>query len=153
MRCPKCTHQEDKVIDSRSSRNGAAIRRRRICAKCGYRYTTYEEIIKAKLRVIKRDGRHEDFDKSKLLNGIRVACEKRPISSEQMDVLVESVIEEMESEFEKDVPSQVIGRIVMNRLEKIDEVAFVRFASVYRNFKDVNQFLSAIKGIVGKNEK
>jgi len=141
------------VIDSRSSRNGAAIRRRRICAKCGYRYTTYEEIIKAKLRVIKRDGRHEDFDKSKLLNGIRVACEKRPISSEQMDVLVESVIEEMESEFEKDVPSQVIGRIVMNRLEKIDEVAFVRFASVYRNFKDVNQFLSAIKGIVGKNEK
>ncbi len=153
MRCPKCTHQEDKVIDSRSSRNGVAIRRRRICAKCGYRYTTYEEIIKAKLRVIKRDGRHEDFDKAKLLNGIKVACEKRPISSEQMDVLVEGVIEDMESEFEKDVPSQVIGRIVMNKLEKIDEVAFVRFASVYRNFKDVNQFLSAIKGIVGKNEK
>ena len=152
MRCPKCTHQEDKVIDSRSSRNGAAIRRRRICAKCGYRYTTYEEIIKAKLRVVKRDGRHEDFDKSKLLNGIKVACEKRPISSEQLDVLVESVIEEMESEFEKDVPSQVIGRIVMNKLEKIDEVAFVRLASVYRNFKDVNQFLSAIKGIVGKSE-
>lgn len=152
MRCPKCTHQEDKVIDSRSSRNGAAIRRRRICAKCGFRFTTYEEIIKARLRVVKRDGRHEEFDRTKLLGGIRTACEKRPISSEQLDVLVESVIEELESEFEKDVPSQVIGRIVMNKLEKIDEVAFVRFASVYRNFKDVNQFLSAIKGIVGKND-
>lgn len=150
MRCPKCGHQEDKVIDSRSARNGAVIRRRRMCLGCSYRYTTYEEVLKAGLRVVKRDGRHEELDRKKLLSGIERACEKRPISAEQMESLVDSIIDDLESEFEREVPSEAIGEKVMGRLEKIDEVAFVRFASVYRRFRDVNQFLSAIRHMIGK---
>ena len=150
MRCPKCSYQEDKVIDSRSVRNGAVIRRRRMCMKCGHRFTTYEEVIKAQLRVTKRDGRLEDLSRVKLLNGIARACEKRPISTEQMEAVVDSVIEEVDNEHEKEVSTDVIGRLVMSRLESLDEIAFVRFASVYRRFKDVNQFLSAIKGMMSK---
>ncbi|MBN2301526.1 MAG: transcriptional repressor NrdR [Lentisphaerae bacterium] len=150
MRCPKCTYTEDKVIDSRAARNGSVIRRRRTCLRCGHRFTTYEEIVKTKLQVVKRDGRHEDLDRTKLVSGIARACEKRPISVEQIEGLVDSILDELESEFEREVPSQAIGRKVMERLEKVDDVAFVRFASVYRRFKDVNQFLSAIKGMIGK---
>ncbi len=150
MRCPKCSHLEDKVIDSRAANNGAVIRRRRTCLRCGHRFTTYEEVVRAKLRVIKRDGRHEDLDRDKLVSGVQRACEKRPISSDDIETLVDSIIEEVEAEHERDVPSQVIGKKVMDRLEKLDEVAFVRFASVYRRFKDVNQFLSAIGGLIGK---
>lgn len=150
MRCPKCSNSEDKVIDSRAARNGSIIRRRRMCLRCGYRFTTYEEIIKTRLRVIKRDGRHEDLDRNKLINGIKRACEKRPVSTEDIEKVVESIIEEIESEYETEIPSEVIGKKVMQRLEKLDEVAFVRFASVYRRFKDVNQFLGAIKGLIGK---
>lgn len=150
MRCPKCAHLEDKVLDSRSARNGSVIRRRRMCQGCGHRYTTYEEIIRAHLRVIKSDGRHEELDRNKLISGIERACEKRPISAEQIEALVDGIIDEVESEYEREVPSQAIGKKVMDRLEKIDEVAFVRFASVYRRFKDVNQFLSAIEGMIAK---
>ena len=150
MRCPKCSHLEDKVIDSRAANNGAVIRRRRTCLRCGHRFTTYEEVVRARLRVIKRDGRHEDLDRNKLVSGIQRACEKRPISSDDIEALVDSIIEEVEAENEGDVPSHVIGKKVMDRLEKLDEVAFVRFASVYRRFKDVNQFLSAIGGLIGK---
>lgn len=150
MRCPKCKHPEDKVIDSRAARNGALIRRRRMCLGCGHRFTTYEEIIKAELRVIKRDGRHEDLDRDKLARGIGRACEKRSISTGDIDSLVDGIIDELENEYEREVPSQAIGKKVMERLEKLDEVAFVRFASVYRRFKDVNQFLSAVKGLIGK---
>ncbi|OVE75908.1 transcriptional regulator NrdR [bacterium E08(2017)] len=150
MRCPKCTNQEDKVIDSRSVRNGAAIRRRRICARCGFRYTTYEEVIKTQLKIIKRDGRHEEIDRSKLVSGLERACQKRPIGTDQVEALVDGIIEELESEYEREVPSQVIGKKVMDKLEHIDEVAFVRFASVYRRFKDVNQFMSAVEDLVGK---
>jgi transcriptional repressor NrdR len=150
MRCPKCRHLEDKVIDSRSASNGDAIRRRRTCLGCGYRFTTYEQVVKAKLRVIKSDGRHEDLSRQKMVNGIQRACEKRPISAEDIERLVDGIVDEVENEYEREVPSQVIGQKVMNRLEKLDEVAFVRFASVYRRFKDVNQFLSAIQGIVGR---
>lgn len=152
MRCPKCGHLEDKVIDSRTSRSGAAIRRRRMCLKCGYRFTTYEELVKAKLRVIKRDGRHEDFDRTKLLSGVARACEKRPISVDDMDALVDTVMEELESEYDREVPSIAIGQKVMDRLQRLDEVAFVRFASVYRRFTDVNQFMSAIQSVIGKND-
>lgn len=152
MRCPKCSHQEDKVIDSRSARNGAAIRRRRMCIQCGYRYTTYEEVVKQRLSVIKRDGRHEDLSREKLWSGAQRACEKRPISVEDIDHLVDGIIEELESEFERELPSHVIGQKMMNRLEKIDEVAFVRFASVYRRFKDVNQFMSAVADLVAKEK-
>lgn len=150
MRCPKCGHLDDKVIDSRSVRNGDVIRRRRICLKCGYRFTTYEEVVKATLRVVKRDGRHEEFDRKKLMNGIERACEKRPISTQQIEALVDGIISELESEYEREVTSTAIGKKVMERLEKLDEVAYVRFASVYRRFRDVNQFLSEVEGLIGR---
>lgn len=150
MKCPKCSHQEDKVIDSRSARNGAVIRRRRMCLGCGYRFTTYEEILKAALRIIKRDGRHEELDRKKLLSGIERACEKRPISAEQMENVVDSIIDELEQEYDREVPSEAVGEKVMNKLERLDEVAFVRFASVYRRFRDVNQFLTQIRHMIGK---
>ena len=150
MRCPRCGHLEDKVIDSRASRAGDIIRRRRSCVNCGHRYTTREEVVKAQLHVIKRDGRHEDLSRDKLINGITRSCEKRPIGLDQIEALVDSVIAEIENEFEREVPSEVIGEKVMGRLEKLDEVAYVRFASVYRRFKDVNQFLNAIQGMVNK---
>lgn len=150
MRCPKCSHQDDKVIDSRTVRNGDVIRRRRVCLKCGYRFTTYEEVVKAGLRVIKRDGRHEEFDRKKLQSGIQRACEKRPISVQQIDAVVDSILGELESEYEREVPSTIIGQKVMDKLEELDEVAYVRFASVYRRFRDVNQFLSEVEGLIGR---
>ena len=150
MRCPKCGHLDDKVIDSRSVRNGDVIRRRRNCLKCGHRFTTYEEVVKATLRVIKRDGRHEEFDRKKLINGVTRACEKRPISTQQIEALVDSIISELESEYEREVSSTAIGKKMMDRLEKLDEVAYVRFASVYRRFRDVNQFLSEVDGLIGR---
>ncbi len=150
MRCPKCSHQDDKVIDSRSVRNGDVIRRRRVCLKCGHRFTTYEEVIKTSLRVIKRDGRHEDLDRHKLLRGIGSACQKRPISVQQLETLVDAVIGELEAEYEREVPTTAIGQKVMDRLEQLDEVAYVRFASVYRRFRDVNQFLSEVESLIGR---
>jgi len=150
MRCPKCGHLDDKVVDSRSVRNGDVIRRRRICQKCQHRFTTYEEVVKATLRVIKRDGRHEEFDRKKLLSGVERACEKRPISAQQIESLVDAILSELESEYEREVSSTAIGKKVMDRLEKLDEVAYVRFASVYRRFRDVNQFLSEVEGLIGR---
>ena len=150
MRCPKCGHLDDKVVDSRSVRNGDVIRRRRICQKCSHRFTTYEEVVKATLRVIKRDGRHEEFDRKKLLSGVERACEKRPISTQQIESLVDGILAELESEYEREVSSTAIGKKVMDRLEKLDEVAYVRFASVYRRFRDVNQFLSEVEGLIGR---
>ena len=151
MRCTRCNHLEDRVIDSRTSRNGDVIRRRRECIQCGHRFTTREEVVRAKLHVIKRDGRHEEFDRQKLINGVCRACEKRPISMEQIENVVDGIIESLESEYEREVPSEVIGEKVMERLEKLDDVAYVRFASVYRRFKDVNQFLNAIQDMVGRS--
>lgn len=150
MRCPKCEHLEDKVIDSRSARSGAVIRRRRMCLACGHRFTTYEEILRTKLRVIKRDGRYEELNRPKLIAGLERACEKRPVSSDEIEAMVDGIVDELESEYERDVPSQAIGQKVMDRLEKKDEVAYVRFASVYRRFRDVNQFVSAIEGLIRK---
>lgn len=150
MRCPKCSHMEDKVLDSRVSRNGDATRRRRVCVNCGYRFTTYEEVLRPRLKVIKTDGRHEPFDREKLLGGIERACEKRAIGSMDIENLVDSLVEEVESEYEREVSSDILGQKVMDRLEKLDEVAFVRFASVYRRFRDVNQFVNAIQDMIGK---
>lgn len=150
MKCPKCSHLDDKVIDSRAIRNGDCIRRRRVCLKCGYRFTTYEEVIKTSLRIIKRDGRHEELDRKKLAGGIERACEKRPISAQQIESVVDAIISEVESEYEREVPATVIGQKVMNKLEELDEVAFVRFASVYRRFRDVNQFLSEVEGLISR---
>ncbi len=150
MRCPKCGHLEDKVIDSRLARSGYVIRRRRSCQQCDNRFTTYEEVVKPSLKVVKRDGRHEELNRKKLGSGIERACEKRPISMEQIEKMVDGIIEEIESEFESEAPSSIIGQKVMDRLEIMDEIAFVRFASVYRRFKDVNQFMNAVKGIIGQ---
>jgi len=150
LRCPKCANLEDKVIDSRSAKSGAMIRRRRMCLSCAHRFTTYEEVVRANLRVIKRDGRHENLERSKLVSGITRACEKRPIGLDEIEALVDSIVDELENEHEREVPSEAIGKKVMSRLEKLDEVAFVRFASVYRRFKDVNQFLGAIQGMITK---
>lgn len=150
MRCPKCSADNDRVIDSRTVRGGLAIRRRRACNACGFRFTTYEEILKAGLRVIKRDGRREDFDRRKLIAGIERACEKRPVSEREIEALADAVIAELESEFEREVPSTVIGRKVMERLERLDEVAYVRFASVYRRFRDVSQFLSEVENLIAR---
>ena len=145
MRCPKCGEQNDKVIDSRSSRDGALIRRRRECLGCGARFTTYEEIFHEKLRVLKRNGRYEDFERRKLMTGVEKACEKRPIAVPQMEALVERVITELENEYGGEVPSSAIGERVMHHLRELDEVAYVRFASVYRQFRDVDQFIQEIK--------
>jgi transcriptional repressor NrdR len=145
MRCPKCGAQDDKVIDSRSSRDGALIRRRRECLGCSGRFTTYEEISHERLRVLKRNGRYEDFDRRKLVAGIEKACEKRPITVPQMEALVERVITELENEYGSEVPSSAIGERVMHHLRELDEVAYVRFASVYRQFRDVEEFIQEIK--------
>ena len=150
MRCPKCSNLEDKVIDSRSVNGGAAIRRRRTCLSCESRFTTYEEIIRAKLRVLKTDGRHEDISREKLINGIARACQKRPVSLETIEKTANDIIDELNNEFEREVPSRVVGQKVMERLQGMDDVAYVRFASVYRQFKDVNQFMSAIQGLMNK---
>lgn len=150
MRCPKCGHQEDKVIDSRSARSGASIRRRRVCLGCGHRFTTYEEILKTSLRVIKRDGRHEDIDRQKLMNGMLRACEKRPVSVQDIETITDAIITELEAEYEREVPSIAIGKKVMEKLERLDEVAYVRFASVYRRFRDVSQFLSEVESLIGR---
>ena len=117
---------------------------------CGYRFTTYEEVVRPKLRVIKTDGRHEELDRNKLMSGIERACEKRPVSVSDIENLVDSLIDEIESEYEREVASEIVGQKVMDRLEKLDDVAFVRFASVYRRFRDVNQFVNAIKDMIGK---
>jgi len=149
MKCPKCGHLDDKVLDSRAAREGASIRRRRQCLQCEYRFTTYEEIVKDELHVIKRDGRHEEFNRQKLERGLSRACEKRPISGDQIHDLVDQVIAECEGESE--VTSERIGQSVMERLHHVDEVAYIRFASVYRRFADVNQFLKAVKDVVEKS--
>lgn len=150
MRCPKCGTDSDKVIDSRSARDGLAIRRRRACQACGHRFTTYEEIQKTALRVAKRDGRHEEIDRNKMLTGVLRACEKRPIGMADIEALVDAVIAELEAEYEREVPSVVIGKKIMDRLEKLDDVAYVRFASVYRRFRDVTQFVSEVEGLMGR---
>jgi transcriptional repressor NrdR len=136
---------DDKVIDSRSSRDGLLIRRRRECLKCGARFTTYEEIFREKLRVKKRNSQYEEFDRRKMLAGLEKACEKRPVSTEDIELLAERVITELENEFGREVPSKQIGERIMQHLRKLDEVAYVRFASVYRQFRDAEQFIDEIK--------
>jgi len=150
MRCPKCGCQDDKVIDSRASREGATIRRRRECIACGFRFTTYEEIERAGLFVLKRDGRREEFSKDKLLSGVKKACQKRPISPKVIEDLVERIVNEVTDKYEQEVPGQVIGKLVMDNLRQIDEVAYVRFASVYRRFQEATDFVQEVKKLGGK---
>jgi transcriptional repressor NrdR len=144
MRCPKCGCQDDKVIDSRASREGATIRRRRECIACGFRFTTYEEVERAGLMVLKRDGRREEFSKEKLMSGLKKACQKRPISPKTIEDVVERIVNEVTDEYEREVPAEVIGKLVMEGLRQMDDVAYVRFASVYRRFQEATDFVHEV---------
>ena len=147
MRCPKGTSIEDKVIDSRIGREGSTIRRRRECLECGHRYTTTETHVRDGIVVLKRDGRREDFDRDKLVRAVRAACHKRPVDAEQIAMLIEDVLDALEARFDSEIPSQAIGDGVMQRLRKIDQVAYVRFASVYTEFRDVTEFVDEISSL------
>ena len=147
MKCPACGFLDDKVVDSRVIKDGAGVRRRRVCLNCSHRFSTYEGIIREELRVIKRNGVLEDFDKDKLRNGIANACYKRPVSSDVIDALVEEISGQIQKDFDKDIPSREIGIYVMNALRAVDQVAYVRFASVYRKFKDVEEFINEIRAL------
>ncbi|MFA4991465.1 MAG: transcriptional regulator NrdR [Candidatus Omnitrophota bacterium] len=148
MKCPFCGNSEDKVIDSRASEEGRSIRRRRECLSCHRRFTTYENIEESTLMVIKKDSRREPFDRKKILAGLTKACEKRPIGTEQLEALADKIEYTLQSKFEKEVPSKEVGELLMELLYKLDEVAYVRFASVYRQFKDINQFMKELKGLL-----
>lgn len=148
MRCPFCANPESKVVDSRSSKEGDSIRRRRECLACGRRYTTYERIEEVAQMVIKKDGRREAFDRWKIKSGILKACEKRPVSLEQVDALIDDVERALFNSSEHEVSTDTIGLSVMERLKKLDEVAYVRFASVYRQFKDLNEFMTELKDLL-----
>jgi len=152
MRCPKCGSQSDKVIDSRVSREGSTIRRRRACVSCGHRYTTYEEIEHGNLMVLKSDGRHEEFSKEKLFSGIRKACQKRPVSPEAIEELVEKIAVDLGAEYDREVPSTAIGERVMAGLRGLDPVAYVRFSSVYRRFQEAGEFVDAVKKLEKKHD-
>lgn len=145
MKCPFCGHKEDKVVDSRSSEEGRSIRRRRECLHCHRRFTTYENIEESSPMVIKKDGRRESFDRKKILSGIKKACEKRPISTQQLEELVDKIEYTLQSKFEKEVDASAIGELLMELLYDLDEIAYVRFASVYRQFKDINQFMKELR--------
>ncbi len=145
MKCRYCTSTESKVIDSRPTDDGSAIRRRRECMGCGKRFTTYEKIEELPIMVVKKDGRREPFDSEKILTGIRRACQKRPISAAAQDKLVEDVVREVFNSLEQEIPSSRIGELVIQRLKELDEVAYVRFASVYRQFKDINTFMQELE--------
>jgi transcriptional repressor NrdR len=150
MRCLHCGYKEDKVVDSRATQQGSAIRRRRECLKCGKRFTTYEYIEEVSLMAIKKDGRREPFDRKKILSGVMKACEKRPISIEKMEEIVIQVERAIQKKSDREVSSTRIGELVMEKLKVLDDVAYVRFASVYRQFKDVGQFMEELKGILSK---
>ena len=153
MKCPHCGYQEDKVVDSRATREESAIRRRRECLKCGKRFTTYEYIEEISLMVVKKDGRREPFDRKKILGGIMKACEKRPISMEKMEDIVIQVERAIQKKTDREVSTSRIGELVMEKLKQLDDVAYVRFASVYRQFKDVGQFMVELKDILNKEKQ
>jgi len=152
MRCPYCSSIDNKVVDSRMGKEGESIRRRRECLKCEGRFTTYERVEEVLPSVIKKDGRREPFDRLKILNGLKKACEKRPISMEMLERTVEEIEKVLQEKGLKEIPSTMVGEEVMERLHKLDEVAYVRFASVYRSFRDINEFMSELKDILSNKE-
>src|SRR5690606_10608024 len=151
MRCPFCSFPETKVVDSRPTEEGQAIRRRRECINCNRRFTTYEKIEEIPLMVVKKDGNRQSFDRNKILNGIIKACEKRPVSMDKIESLVDEIEKNLYNSMEKEVTSTAIGEMVMNKLKDIDHVAYVRFASVYRQFKDLNSFMEELKNLLDEN--
>ena len=148
MKCPYCENEESRVIDSRHTEDGHAIRRRRECESCGRRFTTYEKVEEMILMVIKKDGSRESFDTTKLLRGLMRACEKRPVSFSTMEEIVNEIEQTLQNEMEREVSSAEIGELVMERLKKVDEVSYVRFASVYRQFKDINTFMRELNKLL-----
>ncbi|HHS13018.1 MAG TPA: transcriptional repressor NrdR [bacterium] len=150
MKCPFCGHDRDRVVDSRSRNDGRAIRRRRLCAQCGRRFITIEEVEDKTLYVIKSDGRREIFNTGKLRRGIQIACSKRPISVNDIESMVQQIESELNEGFVKEIESRVIGEMVSQRLKEIDEVAYVRFTSVYRKFKDSEEFLKELRELIGR---
>ena len=153
MKCPFCANDENKVIDSRVSKDGYAIRRRRECLTCGKRFTTYESIEEILPVVVKKDGRRELFDRGKILSGIKKACEKRPVSVEVIEALVDGIEQACQELQAKEIPSSFVGEQVMAALHELDEVAYVRFASVYRQFRDVNEFLEELEDMKKRRMK
>lgn len=152
MRCPFCSYSESKVIDSRPAEEGSTIRRRRECLSCGKRFTTYEIMERLPLLVVKKDGRRQSFDRVKLLNGIVRACEKRPVPMAELEAIVDDIEQELQNSLEREVSSVKIGEMVMDRLKNLDEVAYVRFASVYRQFKDINTFMDELNKLLSSKE-
>ena len=153
MKCPFCGHFEDKVVDSRSSKEGDAIRRRRECLKCEARFTTYEKVEEILPLVIKKDGRREPFDRQKILQGLLKACEKRPVGIVALEDAVSKIEKKLQESGEKEIPSSAIGEEVMHALHKLDQVAYVRFASVYREFKDINEFMEELRELLKEERK
>ena len=153
MKCPFCKVDDDRVVDSRASSDGFAIRRRRECTSCNRRYTTYERIEESPLRVVKKDDRREPFDRRKILSGLLKACEKRPVSLETLEKITETIEGKVLETFEREVPSTYIGQLVMSELKRVDQVAYVRFASVYREFKDIHEFMEELRPMLEKEKK
>ncbi|MBF0331694.1 MAG: transcriptional repressor NrdR [Candidatus Omnitrophica bacterium] len=152
MKCPSCNYKETKVIDSREHAEGTSIRRRRECLKCAKRYTTHEYIEHVSMMVVKKDGRRQAYDRARIINGMMKACEKRPVSIVQVENITLDIERELQKKFEREVPSAAIGELIMEKLYDLDEVAYVRFASVYRQFRDVSHFMNEIKVILEREK-
>lgn len=150
MKCPYCEWLDSKVIDSRPAEEGASVRRRRECNQCGKRFTTYEKLEVAPILVVKKDGRREPFDSDKILKGLMKACEKRPISIEEIEQLVRQIEKQINADLVREINSEQIGEMIMDKLSRLDEVAYVRFASVYRQFKDINTFMEELNKLIIK---
>ncbi len=150
MKCPTCSHLESRVVDSRVGKEGATIRRRRECDACNYRFTTFERVEEFLPMIVKKDGRREAFDRQKALAGLKRACEKRPVSIETLEQLLDRIEKSLQERGEKEVDAAVIGELVMTELKQLDQVAYVRFASVYRSFKDINEFMFELKDLLDK---
>ena len=148
MRCPYCGEEETKVVDSRQADEGRSIRRRRECINCQKRFTTYETVETVPIMVVKRDGRRQPYDRNKIRNGLVRACEKRPVSLEEMDALADSIEQNLQNAMIREVQTSEIGEMVMERLKPLDQVAYVRFASVYRQFKDINSFMAELNALL-----
>ncbi|MDD6389659.1 MAG: transcriptional regulator NrdR [Firmicutes bacterium] len=153
MKCPFCDNIDTKVIDSRPAEDGHAIRRRRVCGKCDSRFTTYEKVEEVILMVIKRDGSRQAFDRMKVMNGIIKACEKRPVSMDTIEYMVDQIERGLNNMMKKEVESSFIGELIMKQLREVDQVAYVRFASVYRDFADVETFVAEIEKLLGQERK
>ena len=153
MKCPYCGYKESKVVDSRPAEEGSSIRRRRECLSCGKRFTTYETVESMPMVVVKRDGSRQTFDRRKLVNGMLRACEKRPVSLAQLEKIGEEIEQELQNSLEREISTEHVGELVMDKLKGVDEVAYVRFASVYRQFKDINTFMRELNKLLDEDKK